>query len=215
MYSHNNEKYSTHYKHHRSENGKVTREYRAYRDMLNRCYYEKHNRYPRYGGRGITVCERWLESFDNFVDDMGACPDGYQLDRKDNDAGYSKGNCRWATRSEQCLNRSSTRKIAHNGETLSISEWAKRTGISEGTLERRINASKMAIDEALSVPVGCTKRQVETVLSFNGQNKALIQWAKEFGLSAQAVRKRIARGWSVESALTTPSQRNLEFTGDN
>jgi hypothetical protein len=81
-----------------------TKEYYAWGDMKARCLNDRHKAYPRYGGRGISVCDRWL-SFENFLEDMGPCPPGLTLERGDNDKGYEPSNCRWATRTDQSRNR--------------------------------------------------------------------------------------------------------------
>lgn len=86
--------------------GKVSSEYVSWAGMIQRCEYEGHNRFERYGGRGIIVCDRWRNSFQNFLSDMGRKPGKeYSLDRINNDGNYEPGNCRWATRSEQSKNR--------------------------------------------------------------------------------------------------------------
>lgn len=73
--------------------------------MKKRCTEPNHEKYPNYGGRGITVCERWMHSFENFLEDMGERPEGTTLDRKENDKGYFPDNCRWATPLEQRHNQ--------------------------------------------------------------------------------------------------------------
>lgn len=84
-----------------------TRTYRSWESMKRRCLNPNERAFPNYGGRGITVCERWLASFENFFADMGECPPGLTLDRRNNDGNYEPGNCRWATYSEQARNRRS------------------------------------------------------------------------------------------------------------
>jgi len=78
--------------------------HRSWKAMKARCFYAKHPQFRDYGGRGITVCERWM-TFQNFHEDMGERPEGLTLDRINTDGNYEPANCRWATRSEQARNR--------------------------------------------------------------------------------------------------------------
>lgn len=82
-----------------------TRLYRTWISMKRRCYLRTHKDYAYYGARGITVCQRWVNSFETFASDMGTPPVGASIDRVDNDLGYSPENCRWATSSQQSRNR--------------------------------------------------------------------------------------------------------------
>ncbi len=102
--------------------------YHSWINMRQRCSNPKNPDYPRYGGRGIKVSQRWLTSFENFVEDMGVAPKGYSIDRINNNGDYEPGNCRWATQKEQQNNRSSNKNITYKGETLGICEWAERLG---------------------------------------------------------------------------------------
>lgn len=104
---------------------KNTREYRAWTAMKQRCYYEKHEFYKDYGGRGIKVCERWVDSFEAFLDDMGECPRGYSLDRLRVNEDYSPENCRWTCPSEQAYN---TRKKKNNSSGRSGVSFHSLTG---------------------------------------------------------------------------------------
>lgn len=121
--------------------------------VLARCYDKSgQRRYRRYAGRGIKMCERWRESLPAFAADMGPRPSpGHSVDRINNDGHYSCGkcdeclangwptNCRWATMHEQILNSSHPRFIEHEGESLCLSEWARRIGISREAMRLRLN----------------------------------------------------------------------------
>lgn len=112
----------------------------VWRTMIHRCHKQKSTSYPQYGGRGIVVCERWRTSFALFKEDIGPRPSTkHSIDRINNDGPYEPKNCRWATRAEQARNRrSNLRKLTLNGETLTVYEWAVRTGITHTTLTRRL-----------------------------------------------------------------------------
>jgi len=106
--------------------------------MIKRCYNQEDPSYGRYGGRGITVCDRWRESFESFVADMGDRPKGHSIDRIDNDGPYSPENCRWATVLQQNNNQRRNHKLTCNGETLTITEWANRLGITRRAILSRL-----------------------------------------------------------------------------
>lgn len=120
-----------------------------------RCYNPKCRDYKYYGGRGITICDRWLESFDNYLEDMGLRPAGMTLERKDNDGPYAPENCVWATRSTQGQNTRQARFITYQGETHTMSEWERRLGWKAGTLKARLGTLGYSIEEAMSKPVKC------------------------------------------------------------
>ena len=114
-----------------------TREYHSWEKMKERCMNPRNIRYPRWGGRGIEVCDRWMR-FENFIADMGECPEGYQLDRIDNDGNYEPENCRWASREEQMNNRSCCIYVEYEGRKQTIAQWARERGFKFQTLLQRI-----------------------------------------------------------------------------
>lgn len=113
-------------------------EFRVWADMRRRCRDPRNTNFPHYGGRGIYVCDRWRDSFENFFADMGKRPPGMTLERKDNDGPYSPDNCQWATRSAQARNRRTSRMLTHEGLTMSAPDWADRVGIPLGVLKTRL-----------------------------------------------------------------------------
>jgi len=120
--------------------------------MIKRCYNPKNPSYGSYGGRSITVCDRWRESFENFLADMGERPAGCSLDRIDNDGPYSPDNCRWATTLQQNNNKRRNHRLTHDGETLTITEWANRLGISRKAILSRLRY-EWSTERILTEPV--------------------------------------------------------------
>lgn len=121
-----------------------------WRAMISRCTNVNNPNYFRYGGRGIKVCTRWVESFSAFVEDMGPRPEGMSIERIDNNCGYSPGNCRWATTKEQAINKRSTRWVEYDGKRMPISLWSKEVGIPQSTIHQRLK--RMSVKEALTKP---------------------------------------------------------------
>lgn len=113
--------------------------YRRWTNMKRRCSDPKSNSYYYYGGRGIAVCDRWQDSYENFLADMGECPSAqHTLDRIDNNGNYEPGNCRWVTRKQQSHNRRSNLIIEHAGKRLCVAEWADILGIKVDRLYKRL-----------------------------------------------------------------------------
>jgi hypothetical protein len=114
-------------------------EYRVWNLMRQRCHNPKNTHYASYGGRGISVCDRWRKSYAAFNEDMGRRPFlGAQIDRIDNNGNYEPGNCRWATRKQNCRNQRKTRFLAYRGEVRSMPEWCEILGLHYGTVKHRV-----------------------------------------------------------------------------
>jgi hypothetical protein len=127
-----------------------SRTWRIWSSMIQRCSDPNHKSFPAYGGRGILVCERW-KTFENFFEDMGEIPDGLTIDRIEVDNGYQPGNCRWATWEEQANNKRRSVLITAFGESLSMSQWARRTGLAKSSIMYRL-ARGMTAEETLTTP---------------------------------------------------------------
>jgi hypothetical protein len=125
--------------------------------MKNRCGNKSNPNYHRYGGRGIKVCDRWLERFENFIEDMGIKPMNRSLDRIDNNKGYSKENCRWATIEQQAHNKNTTPILEYKGVRKTVHEWSKKVGIPSVVIMERINRYKWSVESALTTKIGDKK----------------------------------------------------------
>ena len=169
--------------------------------MLQRCNNPNSDKYQYYGGRGVTVCERW-HTFENFLADMGERPSTkHSIDRIDNDRGYNPDNCQWVTMRKQNRNRRSNIEIEYNGETMCLTDWADRLGLNYETLRQRIRDYGWSVEDAFSRSV----QPRELDITHSGETLTLQQWSERTGLDSHLIYNRIhEKGWSVEKALSTP-----------
>lgn len=119
--------------------------------MKSRCQKKNFKQYKDYGGRGISVSEKWMK-FENFLNDMGEQPKGMSLERIDNNKGYSSENCKWATEYEQKRNTRRNHWIEFRGEKKCLADWATEIGIKSNTLINRLYRGHWPIEKALTTP---------------------------------------------------------------
>jgi hypothetical protein len=138
-------------KHGHKSGGKPSPEYSTWEAMRARCYRSTNIAWDRYGGRGIKVCDRWKDSFENFLADMGPRPEGCSLDRIDNDGDYTPENCRWSTSGEQSKNRNNNAWLVHpvTGEKRITRDWERVLGLSAGALAHRLR-NGWSLEKALT-----------------------------------------------------------------
>lgn len=196
-------------------------EYASWAAMKNRCNNPGSTHYNRYGGRDIKYDKNW-DQFEQFLTDMGKMPEeNMELDRINNDADYSKENCRWATRKEQTRNRGgnrATRLYTFNDKTMCIADWAKEIGITPQSLQKRLNKG-WPLELALSPEKrngDFSKRVVKTesptkgktirnknskFITIDGVTKTYTEWEKEKGLSPGLISKRLQQGCTEYEAV--------------
>lgn len=123
--------------------------YYVWQNMKSRCDNIEDVNYHNYGGRGITYCDKWAD-FEGFYEDMGEAPNSLSLDRIDNDGGYNKENCRWATREQQTLNKQNSKKIMFEGKLMHIKKVAEKVGLKHSTLYERLYVYNWPLDKAIT-----------------------------------------------------------------
>lgn len=173
-----------------------SKEYTAWKNMKSRCNSPS-NAHKNYQVKKITVCDRWINSFENFLSDLGKCPTkDYSLDRINNDGNYEPSNCRWASKKEQSINRGDFNKIYdYNGQSLTLKEWSEQLNLDYNNLHKRIFRSNMSFDKAISY---------EYLYEYNGVKKHLKDWALNFNFKPETLYSRISKGWSINECLETP-----------
>jgi len=165
----------------------------SYRNMMSRCYNQNATGYKYYGGRGIKVCDRWLESFFNFYEDMGERGEGESLDRIDVHGNYGPHNCRWANSVTQIRNSRTATQITYRGVTKCITEWAVDLGLKSNTLVYRLKRG-WSLDEALGGGKRERKRrlklsqeQVLDMISFLDNGGSQVDFANQVGIDSSNV----------------------------
>ena len=128
-----------------------SREFNIWQSMKDRCYNQNNIRYKNYGGRGVVVCDRWVNSFKNFYCDMGDS-NGLSIDRIDVYGNYEPYNCRWANAKAQSRNRTNNAKFTYLNETLCMSEWCEKINMPTSTFLNRINRG-WSIDKTIETPI--------------------------------------------------------------
>lgn len=139
----------------RGFNRRSMKEYRAWKAMKARCYAPSASIKGCYAKDKIQVCKKWRNSFEEFIKDIGLAPGpGYELDRIDNSGNYEPGNCRWATREQQCNNRGAFNKVyVYDGLTMTLKQWSKHLNIKYTTLYLRVTRGGMSFEEAITIRV--------------------------------------------------------------
>lgn len=184
-------------------------EYQAWKGIKRRCLNAKAKNYHHYGGRGITVCDAWRDSFAAFFAYVGPRPSPkHSIDRyPDNNGNYEPGNVRWATQSQQCRNTRANRQVEYRGERMPLVALAERTGIEFNTLKNRI--ASWGVGEAVATPppssqfgqnrgehAGSAKLTAAQVVNIRAKAAAgatLAALAKEFGVTDGCIRKIVTR----------------------
>lgn len=193
--------------HGHTRNYRSTPTWRSWSSMRQRCTNKNLPHYRHYGGRGITVCERW-SVFENFLADMGERPHGTSIDRIDKDGNYEPGNCRWASNRQQQVNSRNARMLTYQGETMCITDWAKRLGLLQQGLSERLKV--MSVEEALShpktygSPSKITAEQAKAIHSAKGTGSASKVAARFPGATAGIV----AAIWAGRSWKFLGSQKH-------
>jgi hypothetical protein len=137
----------THLKHGHKRRGAATRTYNIWSNMNKRCFDLNGPDYRHYGGRGITVCARW-RTYQNFLDDMGEAPDGLSIERKDNDKGYYKRNCVWASHSDQMNNRRTTPYMTLCGKKIRVRDACARYQLNYASVKTIAARGRISHTEA-------------------------------------------------------------------
>lgn len=183
-----------------------TKEYKTWVGMKQRCSNPKNPAWSNYGGRGIKVCDRWRDSFEAFLEDVGKAPVDdrkCQLDRIENDGNYEPGNVRWTDAKTNGRNKRTNRMVEHEGRMVTMAEKCEALGIKQSVVQGRLHWG-YDFDRALHQKL--RKRGRKQFVEWDGERVSLAVLGERFGHSKDVIYRRMKRGWSLEEALKTPSR---------
>ena len=184
-----------------------------YYGMKQRCYNQNGINYKYYGGKGIFICDEWLNDFEKFYEWslQNGYSDNLTIDRIDSNKEYSPDNCKWSTKKEQAYNRSMSVKLTLNGRIMYMTEWAEELEIDKKILSWRYN-NGWSDEEILTRP----RDYKESKLSLNGKTHSMSEWSRITGIKVATISDRMKKGWSVEDTLTKSSNdREIKITYNN
>lgn len=189
-------------------------EYRIWSGIKDRCYREKIKSYSRYGGRGIKMCDRWKNSFEAFLEDMGRRPEkGMQIERIDNNSNYEPENCKWDTRKNQCRNTRRNIYFTIDGETRLMVEWCEHFGIDHANVRHRMNIG-WSVEDAFKIPEKKTNKNnsINILFTMDGETKSIKDWCVQYGINLKTFRHRWEKiGMSTEQSIKTPLMRKFNL----
>lgn len=198
------------------------RTYTCWASMKERCKKTERNSVANasYYRNNISVCDRWINSFANFLLDMGIKPThNHSIDRINNNGNYEPSNCRWALPKTQANNRSDNAILSFNGESMTMAQWAERLEKPFYIIQRRLSDG-WTVDRALTEKIGPSKTWPKSI-EINKKMVPLKDLAEKCGITVPQIHKRLSRGWDIEKCLSEPlaefhrvTPDELEYNGE-
>jgi hypothetical protein len=180
-----------------------SRTYRIWMGMKTRCTNPNSDQWQNYGGRGVKVCDRWLHSFECFLEDMGEPPSTrHSIERIDVDGNYEPDNCTWIPLEDQQYNRRNSLRLEFQGKTQALALWAKELGLDVHLLQNRLKLG-WTVERAFTTPVDRRFGHL-SLHTFQGKTQSLSAWSRELKINRATLEKRLRSGWSIEKAFSTP-----------
>ena len=179
-----------------------TAEHNTWKAIKKRCYSASAGDFHLYQGKGIKVCERWIDSFENFYSDMGAKPSAaHSIERRDSSKDYEPSNCYWATPLQQARNTSRNVIHTYKGCSKTLKEWCDELHLPFYSIKSRI-ADGWPVSKAFETPV----KQINqgNLIEFDGASLTASDWSRRLGIGLNTILHRLKSGWSVTKTLSTP-----------